>query len=146
MPFLSPNQQRQSTEGKLGLMTTFLNKSVKVAKTVNISQIHDQCYNTYIHTHLTALCKGTTYMQQDSFLQDLINGRWTTTTTTTIPQPLCTYRSTCVNRYLQLRTGGFCWCKILLPVCPCWRQPAHSDREKRMEFSSTVLSALSPNC
>ena len=21
----------------------------------------------------------------------------------------------------------FCWCKVLLPTCPCWRQPAHSD-------------------
>ena len=37
------------------------------------------------------------------------------------------YRSTCVSRQLQLRTGGFCWCKVLLPTCPCWRQPAHSD-------------------
>jgi len=23
-------------------------------------------------------------------------------------------RSTCVSRQLQLRTGGFCWCKVLL--------------------------------
>jgi len=38
------------------------------------------------------------------------------------------YRSTCVSRmHLQLRTGVFCWCKVLLPACPCWRQPAHSD-------------------
>jgi len=37
------------------------------------------------------------------------------------------YRSICVGRHLQLRTGGFCWCKVLLPTCPCWRQPAHSD-------------------
>jgi len=26
------------------------------------------------------------------------------------------YRSTCVSRYLQLRSGGFCWCKVLLPL------------------------------
>jgi len=37
------------------------------------------------------------------------------------------YRSTCVSRHLQLRTGGFCWCKVLPPACPCWWQPAHSD-------------------
>ena len=37
------------------------------------------------------------------------------------------HRSICVSRHLQLRTGGFCWCKVLLPTCPCWRQPAHSD-------------------
>ena len=37
------------------------------------------------------------------------------------------YRSTCVTRHRQLRTGGFCWCKVLLPICPCWWQPAHSD-------------------
>jgi len=40
-------------------------------------------------------------------------------------QPL--YRSTCVSWYLQLRTGGFYWCEVLLPAWPCWRQPAHSD-------------------
>jgi len=26
-----------------------------------------------------------------------------------------------------VRTGGFCWCKVLLPACPCWQEPAHSD-------------------
>jgi len=29
-----------------------------------------------------------------------------------------------VSQHLQLRTWGFCSCKILLPTCPCWRQPA----------------------
>ena len=38
----------------------------------------------------------------------------------------------------------FCWCKVLLPTCPCLRPPAHSIREKTLEFSSTVLSILSP--
>ena len=23
---------------------------------------------------------------------------------------------------------GFCWCKVLLPSCPCWWQPVHSDQ------------------
>jgi len=32
----------------------------------------------------------------------------------------------CISQHLQLRTGGFCWCKVLLPACPCWRQPVHS--------------------
>ena len=32
-------------------------------------------------------------------------------TTTTVLRPL--YRSTCISRHLQLRTGGFCWCKVL---------------------------------
>ena len=50
----------------------------------------------------------------------------TTTTTTIVLRPL--YRSTCAIRHLQLRTGGSCWCKVLLPACPCWRQPAHSDQ------------------
>jgi len=47
----------------------------------------------------------------------------TSTTTITILRPL--YSSTCVSRHLQLRTGGFCRCKVLLPTCPCWRQPVH---------------------
>ena len=41
----------------------------------------------------------------------------TTTTTTTVVRPL--YRSTCVSRHLQLRTGAFCCCTVLLPACPC---------------------------
>ena len=40
-----------------------------------------------------------------------------TTTTTTVLWPL--YRSTCVSWHLQLRTGGFCQCKVLLPLRPC---------------------------
>ena len=40
------------------------------------------------------------------------------TTTTTILQPL--YRSTCVSRHLQSRTGGFCRCKVLLPAGRSW--------------------------
>ena len=53
---------------------------------------------------------------------------------------VCVYRSTCVSQHLQLRTGGFCSCKVLLPACPCWRQPAHLDQAEEMESSSTVLS------
>ena len=48
-------------------------------------------------------------------------------------------RFVCISRHLQLRTG-FCGCNVLLPACPCWRQPAHSDS---LEFS-TVLSTWFP--
>jgi len=37
------------------------------------------------------------------------------------------YRTTCISRHSQLRTGGFCWSKVLLPACRCWWQLAHSD-------------------
>jgi len=47
------------------------------------------------------------------------------TTSVTILLPL--YRSTCFSWHLQLRTGGFCWCKVLLPACPCWWQTALLD-------------------
>ena len=36
---------------------------------------------------------------------------YTTTTITTVLRPL--YRSTYISRHLQVRTGGFCWCKVL---------------------------------
>ena len=56
-----------------------------------------------------------------------VNTSWTPSvnnnTTTTILWP--SYRSTCVSWHLELRTRGFCWYKILLPACPCRRQPAH---------------------
>ena len=58
-------------------------------------------------------------------------------TTTTVLWPL--YRSTCVSRHLPLRTGGFCWCKVLphalADVSQCIR-----IREKTLEFSSAVLA------
>ena len=44
---------------------------------------------------------------------------------TTVLRPL--YRSTCISRHVQLRTGGLCWCKVFLPTFPCWQEPAHSD-------------------
>ena len=50
---------------------------------------------------------------------------------TTTPSPatvlLPLYRPTCVSRHVQLRTEGFCRCNVLLPACPCWRRPEHSD-------------------
>jgi len=57
---------------------------------------------------------------------------WTIFSITTNQSPVLRplYRSTCTSRHLQLRTGGFYWCKVLLPAVPaypCWRQPAHSD-------------------
>jgi len=47
----------------------------------------------------------------------------------TILQPL--YRATCVNRHLQLRTGGFCCWKVLLPACPCWWRTASKNMVSR---------------
>jgi len=37
----------------------------------------------------------------------------TTTTTTTILRPL--YKTTCISRDPQLRTGEFCWRKVYCP-------------------------------
>jgi len=66
-----------------------------------------------------------------------------TTTTTTILWPL--QRTTYFSWHPQLRAGGFCWCKVLLPARP------HADgnkhiliREKMLGFSSMVLPAPSP--
>ena len=64
------------------------------------------------------------------------------TTTATILRPL--YRSTCISWHLQLRTGGFCWCKVL-----CLHALGNGNqriwiRDKTLEFFSTVLSTLSP--
>jgi len=48
------------------------------------------------------------------------------------------YRSTCVSQHLQLRPGGFCWCKVLL-----FDGNQHIRiRRKTLEFSSTGLSTL----
>jgi len=63
-----------------------------------------------------------------------------TTTTTTVLWPL--YRSTCVSWHVQLRTGGFCWCKVLLPLAD--GNQRIRIREKTLKFSSTLLYTLSP--
>jgi len=57
---------------------------------------------------------------------------------TTILRPY--YRSTCVSWHLQVKIGGFCWCKVRMPACPCRRQPAHLDSGE----DARVLSKLSP--
>ena len=64
---------------------------------------------------------------------------------TAVLRPL--YTSSCVSRHLQLRTGGFCWCKVLLPACLCWRQPAHSDSgEDAGVLVNGVIYAVSVPC
>jgi len=35
------------------------------------------------------------------------------------------YRTTCVSLQLQLRTGRFCWSKVLVPACSCCWQLVH---------------------
>ena len=51
---------------------------------------------------------------------------------------VCVYRSTCISQHLRLRTGGFCWCKVLLPAWSCWQQPVHSDWEDVGVLNSVV--------
>ena len=63
------------------------------------------------------------------------------TTITTILRPL--YRSTCVSRHLQLRTRGFCWCKVLLPHTLADGNQHMWIREETMKFLNS-LSTLSP--
>jgi len=64
------------------------------------------------------------------------------TQTSTVLQQL--YRLTCVSRQLQLRTGGFCWCKVYCPHAPAAGNQCIPIREKMLAFSTTVLSTLSP--
>ena len=67
---------------------------------------------------------------------------------TTSQQPPPLYRSTCISRHLQLRTGGFCWCKVSLPACPCWRQPARSywGEDAGVLLNSVVCTVSVPLC
>jgi len=53
--------------------------------------------------------------------------------------PLSLHRSTCVSRHLQLRTGEFYWCKVLLLTCSSWWQPAHVDYG---EYASVFLVSV----
>jgi len=61
--------------------------------------------------HLSAYCNIIAYVTKILYMQQ------TTITTASVLQPL--YRTTCISRHLQLRTGGFCWGKVLPPIYPC---------------------------
>ena len=77
--------------------------------------------------------------------QSRVTWTWThdymRTTITTILRPL--YRSTCVSRHIQLRTRGFCWCKVLLPHTLADGNQHMWIREETMKFLNS-LSTLSP--
>ena len=90
MPFLLPNQQRQSTS--MGYLYLFKHSHHPMSEQLSL---------------LWCCCVS------------ILTISVSTTTTTIVLQPL--YRSTCLSQHLQLRTGGFCWCKVLLPAFPCWR-------------------------
>jgi len=59
---------------------------------------------------------------------------------------LPSYRSTCASRHLQLRTGGFCWHKFYCLHAFADGNQCIQISEKTLEFSSTVLSTVSPYC
>ena len=48
------------------------------------------------------------------------------------------YKETSVSRRLQF--------KVLLPACPCWRQPAHSDQgeDAGVLFNSVIYTISVP--
>jgi len=55
--------------------------------------------------------------------------------------------TTCVSWHPQLRTGGFCWSKVLLSACPCWWQLAHSDygEDARVLLSGVTCTIAAPS-
>ena len=90
MPFLPPNQQRQST-------STF---------TVNIFNYFtysDIAMTTHNKQHFTAIIQVNLQLASSSIWK-----LWPA-----------------VSQLLHLKTGGFWWCKVLLPVCPC----KHNDKQ-----------------
>ena len=62
-------------------------------------------------------------------------------TTIIVLRPL--HGSTCNSQHFQLRTGGFCWCKVSLPTRSCWWQPAHSDSEDAGVLLNSVIYTVS---
>ena len=64
--------------------------------------------------------KTLTVWQWQCCLRTGCHGFYSFAATTTVLQLL--YKSTCISQNLQLRTQGFCWSKVLLAACHCWRQ------------------------
>ena len=93
-------------------------KHSSVSAICNLSILHAQARSAYFHQNnywmsrqikwqWVAICRSNSFATRHSLLQH--------------------FRSTCISRHLQLRTGGFCCCKVSLPACPCWWQPVHSN-------------------
>ena len=62
--------------------------------------------------------------------------------TTTVLRPL--YRSNCVRRHLQLRTGGLCWCKVWLLKCNFIVSQNVVSDEADWEYSGKLLHSSGP--
>jgi len=117
-----------TTRPTLSVTTTFTAMTTTPSKADNSPDILKYtdifltlCSNT-THITLPASCiYYCQYYQHTTGVSDFS----VTTTNTIILRPL--YRTICVSRHSQLRTGGLCRSKVLLPTCPCWQQLAHSD-------------------
>jgi len=93
-----------------------------------LSFIHTNAANSLHKNNCHKLCDnvGVLHTRVSNSTENCIKHTCTTTTTIVL-QPLYIYRLSCIHRHLQSKTGGFfCWCKVLLPACPCWWQPPHS--------------------
>jgi len=123
MPFLLPNQQRQSTEGKqatiryIYYMFSGWNCVNKFTYSLIPPHHNGRIIGNKGHRFPSALkpLMGPFHLSLRVFIWNSNNNHRFTAVTT------------CVSWHVQLRTGGFCWCKVLLPTCPHWQQPAHLD-------------------
>jgi len=68
----------------------------------------------------------------------------TTQTITTILRPL--YRSACVCGHPHLISWGYCWCKVLLLVCPCWQQYYTPKQKKQWEWIIWTMTVAVSFC
>ena len=124
----------------------------------------EDCWTQWQVTHynfVKPICRLQTRPLISAFLvNDQLAQTWRTTTTVVL-WPL--YKSTCIIRHLQLRTGGFCWCKVLLPVSPCcrhWLDKVHKKfwcplkccisrsfwSRKKVKYGSKAYLLWSPWC
>jgi len=56
----------------------------------------------------------------------------------------CCLAALSVHPAPAVKNWRFCWCKVSLPVCPCWRQPAHSYSGKDAGvFLNSAICAVS---
>ena len=58
--------------------------------------------------------------------------------------PAIIHRSTCVNRHLRLRTGGFCWCTVFWTHALADGNQHIRIREKTLLLNSVIYTVSVP--
>ena len=114
-PEITENKYKKNKKRKLKLTASQSGMTAPEHATMHlrISHLKTHCLQQHLPDGTTSI-KCRKWDKNPTFCENIpsLHKKLSITTTSTVIWPL--YRSTCVSQHLQLRTGGFCWCRVLL--------------------------------